>query len=52
MLEELNAAIKVGLEQNRHNTGPRILLTGVPVGLGSEKVIRLVEELGGTVVCQ
>lgn len=30
---------------------PRILLTGVPVGLGSEKVVRLVEELGGNVVC-
>ncbi|GMB00067.1 double-cubane-cluster-containing anaerobic reductase [Pelosinus sp. IPA-1] len=52
MLEELNAAVKAGLEQNKHKAGPRILLTGVPVGLGSEKVIRLVEELGGTVVCQ
>lgn len=30
---------------------PRILLTGVPVGIGSEKVVRLVEELGGSVVC-
>lgn len=29
---------------------PRILLTGCPVGLGSEKVIRLVDELGATVV--
>ena len=28
----------------------RILLTGCPVGLGSEKVIRLVDELGATVV--
>lgn len=29
---------------------PRILVTGCPVGKGSEKVIRLVEELGGVVV--
>lgn len=28
----------------------RILLTGCPVGLGSEKVVRLVEELGSSVV--
>ncbi|WP_136513493.1 double-cubane-cluster-containing anaerobic reductase [Geomonas edaphica] len=33
------------------NTTPRILLTGVPVGVGSDKVVRLVEELGGSVVC-
>ena len=30
---------------------PRILLTGVPVGLGSHKVVRLIEECGGSVVC-
>ena len=30
---------------------PRILLTGVPVGKGSEKVLRLIEECGGAVVC-
>lgn len=29
---------------------PRVLLTGCPVGIGSEKVIRLVEEAGGSVV--
>jgi benzoyl-CoA reductase/2-hydroxyglutaryl-CoA dehydratase subunit BcrC/BadD/HgdB len=29
---------------------PRILLAGCPVGLGSEKVVALVEELGGIVV--
>lgn len=34
-----------------HSATPRILLTGVPVGLGSDKVVRLVEELGGSVVC-
>ena len=29
---------------------PRILLTGTPVGLGSEKVLRLIEESGASVV--
>jgi benzoyl-CoA reductase/2-hydroxyglutaryl-CoA dehydratase subunit BcrC/BadD/HgdB len=32
-------------------SAPRILLTGVPVGLGSDKVVRIVEECGGSVVC-
>ncbi|OPX90866.1 MAG: R-phenyllactate dehydratase beta subunit [Pelotomaculum sp. PtaB.Bin104] len=30
---------------------PRVLLTGCPVSIGSEKVVRLVEECGGAVVC-
>ncbi len=30
---------------------PRILLSGVPVGTGSDKVVRLIEECGGSVVC-
>lgn len=30
---------------------PRILLTGTPVGMGSHKVVRLIEECGGSVVC-
>lgn len=30
---------------------PRIFLTGVPVGMGSHKVVRLIEECGGNVVC-
>jgi benzoyl-CoA reductase/2-hydroxyglutaryl-CoA dehydratase subunit BcrC/BadD/HgdB len=30
----------------------RILLTGCPVGKGSEKVLRLIEDSGGLVVCQ
>jgi len=29
---------------------PRVLLTGCPVGLGSEKVVRLIEEAGGSMV--
>jgi len=31
---------------------PRILLTGCPMGKGSEKVLKLIEECGGMVVCQ
>ncbi|MHC1725122.1 MAG: double-cubane-cluster-containing anaerobic reductase [Syntrophobacteraceae bacterium] len=31
---------------------PRILLTGCPAGKGSEKVLFLIEECGGAVVCQ
>lgn len=30
---------------------PRVLVTGVPVGMGSHKVVRLIEEAGGSVVC-
>ncbi|SPD75353.1 conserved hypothetical protein [uncultured Desulfobacterium sp.] len=30
---------------------PRILLTGVPVGLGSDKMVRVLEESGANVVC-
>ena len=44
-----------GLADAGHCAGnpdaPRILLTGVPVGLGSHKVVRLIEECGGSVVC-
>jgi benzoyl-CoA reductase/2-hydroxyglutaryl-CoA dehydratase subunit BcrC/BadD/HgdB len=32
-------------------SAPRILMTGVPVGIGSEKVVRLIEEEGAHVVC-
>lgn len=54
MLEEVVASVTAnkGNQAQISSEGPRILLTGVPVGLGSEKVIRLIEELGGTVVCQ
>jgi len=30
---------------------PRVLLTGCPVGKGSEKVLRMIEKCGGAVVC-
>jgi len=43
--EELAAGRPVGSAKK-----PRVLLTGCPVGLGSEKIIRLVEEAGGCIV--
>lgn len=47
---ELNELAERGVSPF-HANAPRILLTGVPVGIGSDKVVRLVEELGGSVVC-
>ena len=43
--EELAASRQAGSAPK-----PRVLLTGCPVGVGSEKVIRLVEEAGGCIV--
>jgi benzoyl-CoA reductase/2-hydroxyglutaryl-CoA dehydratase subunit BcrC/BadD/HgdB len=48
---ELMTRIDNGISVCKPNA-PRILLTGCPVGKGSEKVIRLIEECGGVVVCQ
>ncbi len=49
----VTAEAEKGLFQHvtpRHGKGKRILLTGVPVGLGSDKVIKIVEQLGANVV--
>ncbi|SFI00007.1 Benzoyl-CoA reductase/2-hydroxyglutaryl-CoA dehydratase subunit, BcrC/BadD/HgdB [Tindallia magadiensis] len=55
MLTELKSSIMA--EESDHKKlqrykprKPRVLLTGCPTGIGSEKVIRLVEELGASVV--
>ncbi len=52
MIDNLNGLIKeVGLQEKSLSApAPRVLLTGCPVGLGSEKVIRITEELGAHVV--
>jgi len=52
MIDNLNGLVKeVSLHENSIGaSAPRILLTGCPVGLGSEKVIQLTEELGAHVV--
>ncbi|WP_088225102.1 double-cubane-cluster-containing anaerobic reductase [Desulfosporosinus sp. FKB] len=39
-----------GVSPFKTNT-PRILLTGVPVGIGCHKVVQIIEENGGNVVC-
>ena len=51
LLRELEELKKQGLSISPPEA-PRILLTGCPVGKGSEKVLRLIEESGGIVVCQ
>lgn len=43
-------AEKVAQEPQPRSTKPRVLLTGCPVGLGSEKVVRLLDELGADMV--
>lgn len=48
--EEIGLRADAGEACYAENT-PRILLTGVPVGLGSHKLVRLIEECGGNVVC-
>jgi benzoyl-CoA reductase/2-hydroxyglutaryl-CoA dehydratase subunit BcrC/BadD/HgdB len=50
LTKELLETARAGISPFTNFT-PRILLTGVPVGIGSDKVVRLVEECGGSVVC-
>ncbi len=50
LVKEVEDIVRQGASPFRPGT-PRILLTGCPVGLGSEKVLRLLEESGGSVVC-
>lgn len=52
VIDMLNS-LKANIETNTQDNGdkkPRILLTGCPVGLGTEKVIKIVDELGANVV--
>ncbi|RPI78565.1 MAG: 2-hydroxyacyl-CoA dehydratase [Desulfobacteraceae bacterium] len=54
LIHEIAAEIRNDASQGMHPFSPhapRILLTGVPVGLGSDKVIKLLEAAGGNVVC-
>ncbi len=53
MLDELLETIhNVTPKDSKHSVGPRILLTGCPMGSGSDKVMKIIEELGGQVVAQ
>lgn len=49
MLQDLTRKL-AAVEPVSATAKPRLLLTGCPVGLGTEKVIRLAEELGANVV--
>lgn len=50
MLEDL--AQELGsMEIGDVKQGPRIYLTGTPIGMGSHKVVQLIEQCGGIVVC-
>ena len=48
--EELEALAARG-EAPAAKDAPRVLVTGVPVGMGSHKVIKLLDECGASVVC-
>lgn len=50
LADELTALADAG-QAAASADAPRILLTGVPVGMGSHKVVRLLEECGASVVC-
>jgi benzoyl-CoA reductase/2-hydroxyglutaryl-CoA dehydratase subunit BcrC/BadD/HgdB len=54
MIDRLTAELKEMAEQGRSpftEKTPRILLTGTPVGVGSHKVVQIIEECGGNVAC-
>ncbi len=53
LLERLIAEVEERMEQGIYafdESAPRILLTGVPIGSGSEKVLKILEESGASVV--
>jgi ABC-type lipoprotein export system ATPase subunit len=49
LIEVLDVRSAAGVSVQRRG-GPRLLLTGCPVGKGLEKVLRLIEECGGMIV--
>jgi benzoyl-CoA reductase/2-hydroxyglutaryl-CoA dehydratase subunit BcrC/BadD/HgdB len=48
LTEEIRSSMAVREEELYR--GPRVLLTGVPIGLGSDKVLNLLEESGAVVI--
>ncbi len=50
LMEEVVADIRLDSAKYAPKRGPRLLLTGVPVGLGSHKVVQIAEEAGANVV--
>ena len=51
LLEDIAREIGASGESPFAASAPRILLTGVPVELGSHKVVKLLEDCGASVVC-
>lgn len=51
LLEDIAREVGADNESPFAESAPRILLTGVPIGLGSHKVVQLLEECGASVVC-
>lgn len=51
LLNDMAAEIGQTSPADLPEEGPRILLTGVPVGMGSHKVVQLLENCGARVVC-
>lgn len=49
LIEELETWSRAGISVRQRGT-PRLLLTGCPVGKGSDKVLQLIEECGGAIV--
>jgi len=50
LIKEVVQDINQHPEKQSKQNGPRLLLTGVPVGLGSHKVVQIVEQAGASVV--
>lgn len=50
LMNEVADTLNGTTQQNEKSAGKRILLTGVPVGLGSDKVVKIVEQSGADVV--
>ncbi|MFR4119151.1 MAG: 2-hydroxyacyl-CoA dehydratase [Bilophila wadsworthia] len=51
LLQDIAAEIGRASDGAVSPDAPRVLLTGVPTGLGSHKVIQLLEECGASIVC-
>ena len=51
LLQDIAAEIGRASDGAVSPDAPRVLLTGVPTGLGSHKVILLLEECGASIVC-
>ncbi len=51
LLNEVADELDKKIAEGQESTAPRLLLTGVPLGMGSHKVMKLLEDAGARVVC-